>query len=83
METCTLHEIAIAHVRRSLAERFVCQQLGETLPQFKRRMQQVQDFMNSDDFSHGTSGRGLRGLATALLPRCKELLERNGERLPK
>ena len=45
-------------------------------------MKQVQDFMNSDDFSQNAGGRGLPGLAAALLPRCKELLERKSGRLP-
>ena len=46
-------------------------------------MKQVQDFMNSDDFSQNAGGRVLPGLAAALLQRCKELLERKGGRLPK
>ena len=46
-------------------------------------MQKVEDFMNSDAFAADDGGRGLRGLATEMLERCKEVVKRQGERIPK
>lgn len=77
-----LHETAISHIRRLLAMRFVCDRVDETFPQFRTRMQKVEDFMNSEDFSAEHGGKGLPGLAKDLVSRCRTLAV-DGERLPK
>ena len=78
------HETAISHIRRLLMEKFVCTRLNETVSQFKGRMRKVQDFMNSEEFSAGTQSKGgLASLARSLIPRCQEVLDRGGGRLPK
>ena len=76
-----LHETVISHIRRLLAEKFVCLRVGETYPQFKRRMRKVQDHMNSDEFCRSPDGRGLAGLAKSMRQRCEELHSREGKRL--
>jgi len=76
-----LHETAISHIKRLLREKFVCLRIGETLGEFKRRMKNVQDYMNSDAFAREPDGRGLLGLAKDLRSRCQSLCEGNGERL--
>ena len=76
-----LHETVISHIRRLLSTKFVCDHIDETVPQFKRRMQKVQDFMNSDEFCT-SNGNGLEGLSKQLLWRCEELKRRGGQRLP-
>ncbi len=77
-----LHETVISHIRRLLMEKFVCLRIGETFPQFKRRMQKVQDYMNSEDFRQKPDGDGLFGLAKQLLPRCEELRRKRGSACP-
>jgi hypothetical protein len=77
-----LHETAISHIRRLLREKFVCLRVGETSPQFKQRMNKVQDYMNSEEFAREPDGRGLPGLAKDLRARCEQLLDKKGERLP-
>ena len=77
-----LHETAISHIRRLLANRFVCDRVDETFSQFRARMQKVQDFMNSEDFHADNGGTGLPGLAKDLLSRCRKLAV-DGQRLPK
>jgi hypothetical protein len=76
-----LHETAISHIRRLLREKFVCSRVGETFSQFKRRMKNVEEYMNSDAFARDPGGRGLLGLAKDLRTRCEEVRNRNGERL--
>ncbi len=76
-----LHETAISHIRRLLREKFVCSRVGETFSQFKRRMKNVEEHMNSDAFARDPGGRGLLGLAKDLRTRCEEVRNRNGERL--
>ena len=78
---CVPHETVISHIRRLLREKFVCLRIGETLPQFKRRMKLVEEYMNSDAFAREPDGRGLLGLAKDLRPRCEEIRARQGERL--
>ena len=63
-------------------EKSVCLRVGETFPQFKRRMRKVQDFMNSDEFRRKPDGTGLSGLAKDLRKRCEDLRLRKGQRLP-
>ena len=76
------HETAIAHIRRLLSTRFVCKNVCETIPQFMKRMQAVQDFMNSKDFA-ADGGGGLVKLAKALRERCSKVVRLKGERLDK
>ena len=52
--------------------------------QFIKRMQKVEDYMNSSSsFAACGGGRGLEGLARELRERCKEVKRRQGERIPK
>lgn len=77
-----VHETAIAHVRRLLDNEFPCNTLRETFTHFRARMQRVEDHMNSDEFA-ATNGGGLRSLATRLRDRCRDVIARQGERIPK
>lgn len=78
------HETAISHIRRFLMEKFVCTRLNETVSQFKLRMRKVQHFMNSPEFSADARATGgSTSLACALIPRCREVLNREGGRIPK
>ena len=77
-----LHETAISHVRRLLATKFVCTHVEETVGQFNKRMEAVENFMNSEDFKqHG--GRGLLGLSRGLRDRCQQVIDLKGSRIPK
>ena len=76
------HETAIAHIRRLLDSDFASTKLHESPQQFIKRMQRVEDFMNSDSFA-AAGGSGLLGLAKSLRSRCKALIQRKGQRLPK
>ena len=77
-----LHETAISHIRRLLDDDFACRRLGETVPQFRQRTVKIAECMNSPAF-RTTDGRGLRGLATQLLARCRWVIKKTGERYPK
>ena len=77
-----VYETAISHIRRLLAEKIVCTQLHETVPQFKLRMQAVQDYMTSESFSPA-GGRGLKRLSSELHARRRAVIGRGGERIPK
>jgi len=77
-----IHETLIAHIRRLLNTDFAATRLYETPSQFLVRMQKVEDYMNSAEFS-GPDGRGLLGLAKDLRSRCQEVVRRKGERIPK
>jgi hypothetical protein len=77
-----LHETAIAHIRRLLATRFASMHVCESWAQFRQRMQQVQDHMNSDEFA-AEGGNGLPGLCTELHDRCRQVVALKGQRLPK
>ena len=57
--------------------------LRETAGQFIKRMQNVEDYMNSSSFAACGGGRGLEGLARELRERCEEVKRRQGERIPK
>ena len=76
-----LQETAISHIRRLLDTEFPCTRLHETAKQFEKRMRIVQDHMNSKSFS-ARSG-GLSSLVRHMHQRCKEVVRRKGERLPK
>ena len=80
-EACP-HETAIAHIRRLLDTDFAYTKLHETPEHFRRRMQQVEDHMNSDAFA-APGGQGLLGLAKELRSRCEEMIRRGGQRVPK
>ena len=77
-----LHETVIAHVRKLLDGEFTHNKLHGPPGHFVRRMQQVEDHMNSAAFT-ACGGQGLMGLARELRGRCEELKRRKGERLPK
>lgn len=77
-----LHETLISHIRRLLDQDFVSQKLHETIPQFKKRVLQVVNHLNSDSFS-APNGEGLPGLARRLRERCSAIVLLKGERLPK
>ena len=76
-----LHETAIAHGRRLLNTTYACRRVGETVGQFRTRLDKVEAHMNSDEFDAG--GGGLEALAKELRARCEEVVRRKGERLPK
>lgn len=77
-----LHETVIAHIRRLSEEDYACAQLGETPAHFRKRMQRVEDHMNSPEFA-AEGGRGLEGLAKELRWRCQEVIRLEAERIPK
>ena len=74
------HETLIRHIRGGLEEKFPRWSPGETPAQFARRMNKVQEFLNSDGFA-APSGGGLTALARSLRCRCSRLLEEDGGRL--
>ena len=78
-----LHETVISHIRRLLDTDFRCNRLGETPSQFTRRMKKVETFMNSSAFAAASGGRGLDGLARDFPDRCKQVIKRGGQRIPK
>jgi hypothetical protein len=77
-----VHETLIAHIRRLSDTDFAATRIFETPAQFRERMQKVEDYMNSGEFSR-KDGRGLLGLAKDLRSRCEEVVRRKGERIPK
>lgn len=78
-----LHETAISHIRRLLADDFACTHLGETPVHFRGRMLKVENHMNSLAFARADGGGGLEKLAKQLRSRCQEPIRLKGERLPK
>ena len=50
--------------------------------QFTQRMQRVAEYMNSPAFA-GAHGRGLPGLSTQMLARCRWVVKNKGQRYPK
>ena len=77
-----LHETAISHIRRLLDTRFTCCRPNKTPKQFRKRLDSVQDHMNSEDFAvDGTVG--LTDLAKSFRSRCEQVVFRKGERIPK
>lgn len=77
-----VHETAISHVRRLLDTDFMCTSLTESFAHFEARMKKVEDHMNSKDFA-AKDGGGLASLATHLRDRCQDVINRQGERIPK
>lgn len=75
------HETLISHIRRLLTHEFLHRGLGETRAHFRRRLDLVENHLNSDQFG-GTPGALLR-LAKSYRERAQMLVDRSGDRLPK
>ena len=71
----------ISHIRRLLNEKFPFKGVGETREQFRRRLDKVEDFLNSEEFGQSTGS--LASLAKAYRSRAEDLVRRQGGRLPK
>ena len=72
----------ISHIRRLLDREFTCRKLFESPSKFTRRMKQMEEHLNSDRFV-APGGGGLLALAKELPDRCREVIKRKGERIPK
>ena len=77
-----IHETAISHIRRLLDTDFPCTHLYQTPAQFRRRLTQVENHMNSPQFAAPGKG-GLGDLAKDMRKRCLEVIRLRGERIPK
>ena len=77
-----VHETLISHIRRLLEREFTCNKLHESPAEFTRRMKQVEGHLNSDRFA-APGGGGLLALAKELPERCREVIRRQGARIPK
>jgi hypothetical protein len=77
-----VHETVISHVRRLLDTDFMCASLTESFAHFDGRMKKVEDHMNSKEFA-AKEGGGLASLATRLRDRCQDVINRQGDRIPK
>ena len=77
-----LHETVISHVRRLLATKFMRKALNEKPWEFKARMLKVEKYMNYEMGRNGP-GQALLELGDKLHERCRALVQRKGERLPK
>ena len=75
------HETLISHIRRLLSHVFVTNRLGETLVQFRRRLDLVEDHLNSGAWSK--SPDALLRLAKSYRCRAQEIKDRKGDRIPK
>ena len=76
------HETLIANIRRLLDEDFCCRSLCETPQHFRERMRKVENHCNSKDFA-AADGRGLHALTKSFRDRCQQVIDREGERIPK
>ena len=76
------HETLIANIRRLLDEDFCCRSLCETPQHFRERMRKIENHCNSKDFA-AADGRGLLALTKSLRDRCQQVIDREGERIPK
>ena len=56
--------------------------MNETFAQFKKRVAQVENHLNSPKFK-APDGRGLAGLARDLRTRCAKVIKLKGKRIPK
>jgi len=70
------------HIRRLLDNDFPRTRLHESPQQFKKRMLQVESHLNSKALAAPDEG-GLLSLAKSLRDRCLEVINRQGERIPK
>ena len=77
-----LHETVISHVRRLLSEKFMRKALKESPGEFRARMLKVEKYMNYEMGRNGP-GQALLELGDKLHERCRALVQRKGERLPK
>ena len=77
------HETVNAHIHRLLDTDFACSRLHETRAQFALRVKKVEKYMNSPKFKAKGTGRGLMGLAQDLRARCQQVVDLDGERIPK
>ena len=62
--------------------RTLCALLMESFAHFEARMKKVEDHMNSKEFA-AKDGGGLAPLATRLMDRCQDVIDRQGDRIPK
>ena len=74
------HETCIAHIRRLLENKFVSKGPGETWRQFRNRMSQVEEALNSDDFA-ARDGGGLLSICQCMRARCEAVVQCDGGRL--
>ena len=77
-----LNKTVLPHVRRLLDGDLASPKLEESLAQFAKRMQLVEDYMNSSSFA-AIGGRGLMGLVKDLRSRCEHVIASGGQRVPK
>ena len=77
-----LHETVIAHIRWCLDHRFPRATPGETYAEFRKRMDKVEQYLNSDDFAARERG-GLCALSRDFRERCAAVVRKAGERLSK
>ena len=77
-----LHETVISHVRRLLNTKFMRKALNESPSEFRARMLKVEKYMNYEMGRNGP-GQALLELGDKLHERCRALVQRKGERLPK
>ena len=75
------HETLISHIRRLLTHKFPAPRVGETLHQFRHRLDLIEEHLNSGAWS--TSHGALRNLSKSYSDRAREVSARNGERIPK
>ena len=72
-----------SHIHRLLDTDFACRRLHETRAPFAARAKKVEKYMNSAKFKAKEGGRGLMGLAQDLRARCQQVVDKEGERIPK
>ena len=75
------HETLISHIRRLLTHNFPHKGAHELPQQFRRRLDRVEAFLNSQDF--GASPDALLRLSKSYTDRALALKAANGRRLPK
>ena len=73
------HETVISHVRRLLSTKFARKGLHETVNQFASRMLKVENYMNNEM----GEGQSLQDLGREYHGRSQQLIDLQGERLPK
>ena len=76
------HETAIAHIRRLLSGKFATARVGESVKQFRRRLDLVEQEMNSDEFGADADTESLLRVSKCMRDRCQQIIDANGERIP-
>ena len=76
------HETAIAHIRRLLSGKFATAKVGESLKQFRRRLDLVEQEMNSDHVGADADKESLMRVSKCMRDRCQKIIDANGERIP-